>query len=180
MTTTAPVRRSRTGSIVLLVLGAVLVLAGPVLGVIAGTLSMIPTSLSVAGSAADVRPEATIPLDAGKKIYLLAPVPQLGQISHEDCTATAPDAEAAVVFEPASALNTLVDGTTYESFASITPTVAGDYTIACDTTVPVVTAPAFDLAGLFGPFLWLTLTGILVGIAGLIMVIVGIARVARA
>jgi hypothetical protein len=176
MTAIAPARRPRTGSIVLLVIGAVLVLAGPIIGIIAGSLAMIPTSLNISTSAADVRAEATIPLDAGKTIYLLAPVPQLGQIAHEDCTATAPDAEATVAFEPASALNTLVDGTTYESFASITPAGSGDYTVACDTTVPVVTAPPFDLAGIFGPFPWLTL----VGVAGLVMVIVGIVRITRA
>ncbi len=157
-----------------------LLIAGPILGIVAGSLSIIPARLSIDASATDVGPSATIPLEAGKRIYLLAPVPELEQISHEDCTATFSGGDATVAFEPASALNTLVNATTYESFASITAATGGDYTLTCDTTAPVVTAPPFDLAGIFGPFLWLTLAGILVGVAGLVLLVIGIVRVARA
>jgi hypothetical protein len=177
--TRARARRSRAGGVVLIVIGTVLLIGGPILGVVTGGLAMIPAGLDLAENTRSVQPETSIALENGKQLYLLAPAAQLSQVSDQDCAADVSGIQVEIRSEPAGTLRTFVHDTAYKSFASFIAPRAGDYTISCDTTVPLVTAPPFSLLGLFGPFLWLTLTGIGLGIGGLATIIIGIVRVIR-
>ncbi|WP_159498844.1 hypothetical protein [Microbacterium sp. 18062] len=178
----APTRRPRTGAIIVLVIGAILTVTGPIFGVLAGSFAMIPGALDLADNTIEVSPTGTITLGDGESVYLLGPVADLDQLDHESCTATGPNDEpATVVFAPASALNTLVSGTRYESFAQVTASTAGTYDITCQTGgIPVVTAPPFTLGGLIGPLAWWSIAGIAVSLIGIVMVIIGIVRLAPA
>lgn len=174
-------RPSRAGAIITLVLGAVLTIFGPILGILLGSFALVPQAFGLAEHTAHVAPTATVELDAGESVFLLAPVADLSAVDHGDCTAEAGGgAAAAVAFEPASALNTLVDGARYESFASVTADEAGSYTLACDTSVDVITAPPFEFGSFLGPFGWWSAGGLLVSLAGIVLVIVGIVRLTRA
>lgn len=177
----APPRKTRSGAIIVLVIGAVLTITGPIFGVLAGSFAMIPTALDIAGDTAAVSPNGTVNLDPGESVYLLAPVAELDQLDHETCTATGPDGgPVTVAYAPATALNTLVGGIRYESFAQLSATTTGPHDITCPTDgIPVVAAPRFTLGGLFGPFAWWSIGGIAVSLIGVVMVIVGIVRLAR-
>lgn len=177
-----PSGRTRTGAIITLVIGAILTIGGPVLGVLTGSLAMIPGALDLADHTAQVAPAATIALEEGNSVFLLAPVPDLEHIDYEMCTATGPDETSALVkYEPATALNTLVDGTRYESFARVTAVAAGPQTIACpdSSDIPVIAAPPFRLGEVFGPLAWGSIAGLVVSLAGVLMAIVGIVKLAR-
>lgn len=177
----APPRKRRTGAIITLIIGATLAIAGPIFGVLAGSFATIPSALETADHMAEVSPTGAITLNAGESVYLLAPVTELEHVDHEVCTASGPDGEAeTVAFAPASALNTLVNGTRYESFAQITATSAGSLSITCQTDdFPVITAPPFTLEGLFGPLAWGSIGGVAVSLIGVALVIIGIVRLAR-
>jgi len=180
-TPTSPgTRRRLRGPVLLLVIGAMAALGGPIVGVLTGSLALVPGVWRQISDVTEIQPTGTRHLEAEEKIYLLAPVAQLADVTHEDCTATSDRGPAEVVFAPATALNTLVDGTRYESFASITAPTAGEYTITCRADdVSVVAAPEFNFRTVFGPFLWLTVAGLVVAVAGVVMIIVGIVRLAR-
>lgn len=178
---TTPTRSPRTGAIIVLVIGAILTITGPVFGILAGSFAMIPGALDIADSTTEISPAGTVALEAGESVYLLGPVANLDQLDHESCTVVGPDDEpATVAFAPASALNTLVDGTRYEAFAQLTASTAGAYDITCQTSsIPVVTAPPFTLGGLLGPLAWWSIAGIALSLIGIVMVIIGIVRLAR-
>ncbi|MEV0393235.1 hypothetical protein [Polymorphospora rubra] len=176
--------RSRTGAIIALILGAILTISGPVLGVLVGSLALVPSALSYADSTTRLAPTGTVELDPGKSVFLLAPVADLEHADHQTCRAhTGNGVEATVTYEPASALNTLVSGTRYESFGRVTATARGEYTITCEADVDVVAAPPFHLFEVFGPLARWTAGGIalsLIGVIGMIGVIVGIVGISRA
>lgn len=184
MTTQAPypqtVRRpSRTGAIITLVIGAVLTVCGPVLGILIGSFALVPSALGVAGDTARLAPTATVQLDADESVFLLARVVDLEVADAGDCTAEAVDGVAAAIsYEPASALNTLSGGARYESFARVTADEAGTYTLACDTGIDVIAAPPFEFGSFLGPLGWWTAGGLLVSVIGIVLVIVGIVRLA--
>lgn len=178
--------RSRTGAIVALVIGAVLTVCGPVLGILIGSFALVPHALGYADNTAHLAPTATVQLDASESVFLLTKVADLEAIDHSDCTAEAGDGTTATVsYEPASALNTLANGTRYESFARATVDEQGTYTLSCDTSVDVITAPPFELGSFFepgsflGPLGWWSAGGLLVSLAGIVLVIIGIVRVTR-
>ena len=177
----APERRTAVGAIVALVIGAILTIAGPVLGVLAGSLAVIPGALETAARTIEVSPSGEVSLDAGESLYLLAPVADLERVTHQDCTASdSRGGTAPIAFAPASALNTLVDGERYESFARLTAASAGPQLITCRVDgVPVVGAPPFAAAPFFGPLLGWSVGGIAVAVVGVALVIVGIVRLAR-
>ncbi len=170
---------SRAGAIVTLVIGAVLTIFGPILGILIGSFALVPQALGLADNTAHVAPTATVELDTGESVFLLAPVADLSAVDHSDCTAETRDSTtAAISYEPASALNTLVNGTRYESFARVTAEEAGTYTLSCDTNVDVISAPPFEFGSFLGPFGWWTAGGLLVSVVGIVLVIVGIVRLA--
>jgi hypothetical protein len=172
-----PRTRSRTGGIVALVIGAVLTVCGPVLGILIGSFALVPSALGYAEDTARLAPTAIVELDAGESVYLLAPVADLGAADHGACRAEARDGSAATVsHEPASALNVHADGSRYESFARVTADERGAYTLSCDADVDVIAAPPFELGSFFGPFGWWTAGGLLVSLVGIDPVIVGIVR----
>lgn len=174
--------RPRTGATITLVIGGILTITGPVLGILAGSIAMIPGALDLAAETAPVAPTATVTLDHDESVYLLAPVAELENIDHEMCAATGPDdTDALVSYAPASALNTIVRGTRYESFARVTAASTGAQEITCPATtgVPVVTAPPFSLGGLIGPLARWSIAGVVVSLAGVPMVIIGIIQLAR-
>lgn len=177
----APPRRPRTGAVVTLVIGAILTITGPIFGVLAGSLAMIPVALETAEYTMEVSPTGTVVLGAGESVYLLAPVAELEHVDHEACVASGPDGDVATMaFAPAGALNTLVNGTRYESFAQITATVAGSQNITCQTDdIPVITAPPVTLGGLLEPLAWWSIGGVAVSVIGIVMVIIGVVRLAR-
>ncbi|MGO2665470.1 hypothetical protein [Mycetocola reblochoni] len=177
----APTRRPRTGAIIVLVIGAILTITGPIFGVLAGSFAIIPGALDLAENTTEVSPTGTITLSDSESVYLLAPVADLAHLDHESCTATGPDEKPATVgFAPASSLNTLVSGTRYESFAQLTASTAGTYDITCQTDgIPVINAPPFTLGGLMGPLAWWSIAGIVISLIGIVMVIIGIVRLAR-
>lgn len=170
----------RTGAIITLVIGAILMISGPILGVLAGAFSMIPTAIEVGDNIAEISPTATVTLETQESVYLLAPVAELEHLDHGACAAHGPDGDAAgVTFAPASALNILVKGQRYESFAQVTATTTGHHTITCETDdIPVVAAPPFTV-GIFGTFAWWTIGGIIISVIGVALVIIGIVRLAR-
>lgn len=173
-------RPSRAGAIVTLVIGAVLTIFGPILGILIGGFALVPQALGLADNTAHVAPTATVELDAGESVFLLAPVADLSAVDHSDCTAEAGEGRTATVaFEPASALNTLVDRARYESFARVTADEPGSYTLACDTSIDVITAPPFEPGSFLGPLGWWSAGGLLVSLAGIVLVIVGIVRLTR-
>ncbi|GAB3061169.1 hypothetical protein [Sediminivirga luteola] len=180
-----PGTRARSGSasrgIVLIVVGAVLFLAGPVAGVLGGSAAMVPSSLSVAGSTVEVGTTTTLTLQEGERIVLLAPRGQLADVSASDCAVTAPDgtAQAGPDREPASTLNTMVSGETYESFAGFTASAAGAYELSCRTDVPVVAMPPVSALGMLSPMLWGAAAGLLGSVSGLVLLVLGLVRMAR-
>ncbi|GAB3618566.1 hypothetical protein GCM10027416_31230 [Okibacterium endophyticum] len=178
---TAQPRRPRTGAIATLIIGAILTITGPIFGVLAGSFAMVPGALGIADDTAEVSPTGTVTLDAGESVYLLVPVASLENVSHESCTATGPEgAVTTVAFAPASALNTLVSGSRYESFALVTATERGPQSITCATeNTPVVAAPPFMVEALLGPLAWWSIGGLAVSIVGVVMVIIGIVGIAR-
>lgn len=175
-----PRARSRAGAIVALVIGAVLTISGPVLGILIGSFALVPQALGYGENTAHLDPTATIELDADESILLLAPVADLEQADHGACIAEASESTAAnISYEPASTLNTLVNGTRYESFGRVTADEPATYTLTCDTTVDVIAAPPFELGSFFGPLGWWTAGGLLVSLAGIVLAIIGIVRLAR-
>lgn len=169
--------RSRAGAIVALVIGAVLTVSGPVLGILIGSLTLVPQALGYAENTAHLSPTATVELDVGDSIFLLAPVADLELADHNACTAEASDDTTATIsYEPASALNTHANGTRYESFARATADEPGTYTLSCDVETDVIAAPPFELGSFFGPLGWWTAGGLLVSLAGIVLAIVGIVR----
>lgn len=173
-------RPSRAGAIITLVIGAVLTIFGPILGILIGSFALVPQALGLAENTAHVAPTATVDIDAGESVFLLAPVADLEAIAHSDCTAEAGDGTAATVSsEPASALNTLANGARYESFARVTADGPGSYTLSCDTSVDVIVAPPFEFGSFLGPLGWWTASGLLVSLVGIVLVIIGIVRVTR-
>lgn len=116
-----PRARSRAGAIVALVIGAVLTISGPVLGILIGSFALVPQALGYGENTAHLDPSATVELDADESILLLAPVADLEQADHGACTVEASkSAVANISYEPASTLNTLANGTRYESFGRVT------------------------------------------------------------
>lgn len=173
-------RPSRAGAIVTLVIGAVLTISGPILGILIGSFALVPQALGLAENTAHVAPTATIDLDAGESVFLLTKVADRKAIAHSDCAAEAGDGTAATVsYEPASALNTLAHGTRYESFARVTADEPGTYTVSCDTSVDVITAPPFEFGSFLGPLGWWSAGGLLVSLVGIVLVIIGIVRLTR-
>lgn len=172
-------RPSRTGAIITLVIGAILTITGPIFGVLAGAFSMVPAAIEVGDNTAEISPSGIVALDAEASVFLLAPVAELEHLNHDICSVTGPNGEAAPVsFAPASALNTLVNGQRYESFAQVTAATTGPHDITCDTdSIPVVAVPPFT--GLFGTFAWWPIGGLAVSLIGVVLVIIGIVRVAR-
>lgn len=169
--------RSRTGAIVALVIGAVLTVCGPVLGILIGSFALVPQALGYADTTAHLAPTATVELDAGESLFLLTKVADLEAIDYSDCTAEAGEGTTVTVsYEPASALNTLANGTRYESFARVTADEQGTYTLFCDTSVGVITAPPFEFGSFLGPLGWWTAGGLLVSLAGIVLVIIGVVR----
>lgn len=177
----APDRRTPVGAIVILVIGAILTIAGPVLGVLAGSLAVIPGALETAARTVEVSPSGEVSLAAGESLYLLAPVADLERVTHDDCSASDPrGVTVPIAFAPASALNTLVDGERYESFAQLTAESSGPHVITCHAGgVPVVGAPPFPATTFFGPLLGWSVGGIAVAVVGVALVIVGIVRLVR-
>lgn len=177
----APPRKPRTGAIITLIIGAILTVSGPILGVLAGSFAMIPGTLEVVGGSTQVSPTGIVALDADESVYLLAPVGDLERVDQDACTVSGPDGETTTVaFAPASALNTLVGWERYESFALVTATVTGAHDITCQTDdIPVITAPPFNLDEMFGPLAWWSLIGIVVSLIGVVTVIIGIVRLTR-
>lgn len=175
-----PATRSRAGAIVALVIGALLTVAGPVLGILIGSFWMVPVAIGYGESTVVVTPSATVDLDAGASVLLLAPVAELEGLDAPTCTARAAGGPAAdVSFEPATALNTMAGGVRYESFARVTAVTSDAYTIACDTSVKVIAAPPFALGDFFGPLVWWTIGGLGASVVGIALVIVGIVGVTR-
>lgn len=80
-------RPSPAGAIVTLVIGAVLTVFGPILGILIGSFALVPQALGLADNTAHVAPTATVELDAGESVFLLAPVADLEAIDHSACTA---------------------------------------------------------------------------------------------
>lgn len=170
----------RSGAIVPLVVGAVLTVCGPVLGILLGSFFLVPSALGYAGNIAHLAPTAAVEFDDGESVFLLAPVADLAAADHSVCAAEAGDAGVArISYEPASALNTFANGTRYESFARVTAEAPGLYRLACDTGIDVIAAPPFDVGSFFGPLGWWTAGGFLVSLAGIVLVIVGIVRTDR-
>lgn len=66
-------RPSRAGAIVTLVIGAVLTIFGPILGILIGSFALVPQALGLAENTAHVAPTATVQPDAGESVFLLAP-----------------------------------------------------------------------------------------------------------
>ncbi|WP_058234884.1 hypothetical protein [Devriesea agamarum] len=167
-----------TKYIVTLIIGAFLTVCGPGLGVLIGTISLVPSAFGSAKHS-QLSPSTSIDLDAGESVFLLVPVAELEFANYRECTAKASDGvEAAVSYQPASALNTIANGTRYESFGSITAEKAGTYTVSCGTQKNVIMAPPFDIGFIFGPFGWWTAGGFLVSLGGIVMVIISIVRLA--
>ncbi|TXK34873.1 hypothetical protein [Nonomuraea sp. C10] len=178
-----PPAQHGTRAIIALVLGAILTISGPVLGVLAGSLATVPQAIDYVDNTIRIGPAGTVELDAGESVFLLAPVGDLEHADYRTCRAHTGEDEAAVSYEPASALNTLVNGARYESFARVTATIGGEYTITCDAGVDVVAAPPFHGAEVFEPFAWWTAGGIvlsLLGVVGVILGIVGLTRTRQA
>lgn len=174
------VDRPRTRAIVALVIGAILTVAGPMLGVLAGGVALIPIALNAAGDTTRVTPSGSVDLDEGEHVLLLAPVADLEHADAALCTAQGPSAgEARVTFEPATALNTRVDGTRYESFARVTAAESGPQAISCDTGIDVVAAPPFELSQAMTPLAWGAVGGIVFSLVGIALVIIGIVRLNR-
>ncbi|MGP5220764.1 hypothetical protein [Arthrobacter rhombi] len=168
---------SRTRAIITLLIGAVLTVFGPIAGILIGSFALITPALGLADTIAHLTPTASIELDAGQSVFLLTPVAYLENADNHDCTAIADaNVTATVGYEPASALNTHTDGIRYESFARITADEPGTYTVACDSTVDVITAPPFELGSFFGPLGWSTAGGVLVSLVGIVLAIIGIVR----
>lgn len=141
-----PPPKPRTGTIVTLIIGAILTVCGPALGVLIGSFSLIPTPFGNAEHS-QLSPSTFIELRAGESIFLLIPVAELKSADHQECTAEASDASGvAVSYQPSSALNTHVNGTRYESFAGITADKAGTYTVSCGTQTSVITAPPLSFS----------------------------------
>ncbi|MFD0560524.1 hypothetical protein FB566_3821 [Stackebrandtia endophytica] len=180
MTDTSTRPHSHTRAIILTVVGGLLVLGGPMLGGLLGSFALIPGAFNSVQQVARVDPTATITLEAGERVYLLAPATRLGEIDHSDCVIESAPQSTEVEFAAASRLNTRADGLHYESFGIVTARQAGAYTINCAATeVPVVTAPPFELATFFGPLLWTTVGGLVLAAGGVVMVIIGIVRFSR-
>ncbi|WP_156890436.1 hypothetical protein [Gordonia shandongensis] len=172
--------RSRTGAIVALVIGAALTVSGPVIGILIGSFALVPHALGYGENAAHLAPTATIEIDADDSVLLLAPVADLVHAAHGGCTgATADGAVADISYEPAGTLNTLVNGTRYESFARVTAGEPGTYTLACHTPVDVIAAPTFELGTVVGTLGWRTAGGLIVSVPGVVLAIIGTVRLAR-
>lgn len=172
-----PPARSRTTAILALVIGGVLTVFGPIIGILIGSFALITPALGLADTTTRLTPTASIELDAGQSVFLLVPVADLEHAGYQSCTAsTDGDVTATVGYEPASALNTLANGTRYESFARVTADTHGIYTLSCDTTVDVITAPPFEIGTFFGPLGSWTAAGLVVSLVGIVLAIIGIVR----
>lgn len=172
--------RPRTGAIVTLVIGAVLTVCGPILGLLVGSFALVPSAIGYGESTARLAPTATVDLDAGDSVLLLTPLAALEHADHSACSAGAGDGtEATVSPERASALNTHANGIRYESFARVTADERGAYTLSCDTDIDVIAAPPFEPGSFLGPLAWWTTGGLVVSLIGIVLTIVGIVRLTR-
>ncbi|MBK0421829.1 hypothetical protein JD292_07055 [Leucobacter sp. CSA2] len=176
----APAPRNRVGAIITLIVGSILVVFGPALGLTIGGLSLIPTALDFAGQVERVHPSTPIEIPAGGEILLLAPEKAVASIDPSACAVTGDAATAAVAEAPRTSLNTLVNGTNYVSFAQVSSEQGGSVRIDCATTADVLTAPPFPVGSVLGPLGWWTLAGVGLSVVGIVLVIVGIVRLVRA
>ena len=164
----------------MLVAGAVLIVVGPIVGLLTGSFALIPVALDFGDHTAELDPTGTVTLDGGESVYLLAPVSDLEWADHTDCTArTADGVNAAVEFAPASELNTMADGARYESFAHVKATEAGDYTLECANEITVITAPPFPFEFFFGVLTGWVGVGTLASLVGIVLTIIGIVHLVR-
>lgn len=167
---------SRTGAITALVIGAVLLVVGPVLGVLIGSFAMIPPALDTATQVVSVSPSGTVDLRRGASVYLMAPEAATPGIGADACVAsTEAGTSLPVAAAPSRAWTTSFSGERYRSFATVTAAEAGMVTITCaDARVPVMTMPAFNPGALLRPLAWWALGGTITGVVGLVLLILGI------
>jgi hypothetical protein len=183
----APVKsHTKTGAIVTLVVGAILMIGGPILGGLAGGGVIM---LGFYNSTVPLSPIATVEIAADDSLILMAPVPDLDHVGYRSCQATTDTGVPATVtyepagtlnmtYDPTSVLNTLV-GKRYESFGRITATTAGTYTVSCETDVAVALAPPITASQIVKlTLLWMG-AGFVLSLIGMVLTIIGIVRVTR-
>ena len=177
--TTPPPRKPRTGAVVTIVIGIVLLIGGPITGVIGGAVSVVPQGIHYAESVSPVNPTATVDLDSGGTAVLLSPTNVVATVTPAMCTARSANGSLATVSADWSSYTITTNGAEYKSFARVTALASGETTITCDTSAPVVVAPALKFRELLGSFAWWLLGGAAVAVVGLAVLIVGILRLRR-
>lgn len=172
---------SKAVPITAVVIGAVLLVIAPVLGLLIGSFAMIPPALDTAAQVVSASPSGTVELRRGASVYLMAPESATPAIEPAECVATAEDGTRLPVdAAPAGAWGTRFGDDYFRSFAKVTAAEAGIVTITCaDARSPVMTAPAFSPEVLLRPFAWWAIGGLVAGVIGLVLTIVGIVGLVR-
>lgn len=176
-----PRRRASSGAITMLVVGIVLFVIGPVLGILSGTFSLAAKAIDYESSIVDIAPVGTVDLADNERAFLLAPSDAIPAVGHSACSAAMRSGAPAQVtaVSPRSFVGLSWRGR-YEAFAQVSATEPGQVTIRCDTAgIPVVSARSLDPGEFLAPLLWWTVGGFGAAAIGLVLGIVGLVGVVR-
>ena len=170
-----------SGLVVLLV-GVVLVIAG-----IVGSISTVANLFAGLGPPRTTPTEFTQTFDAGTTyaVYEQATSgsgttgdPYLGSVTPGDITVTAPDGSSVPVTEAPSFSQTYTNSSrTFVVVATFDPPVSGAYDVSVSTEgATVVVAPSITVLGRSLPWLALAGVGFVLGLAGIVVLVVGVVR----
>ncbi|WP_156890428.1 hypothetical protein [Gordonia shandongensis] len=171
--------RSKTGPIVMIVLGVLLLLGGPLGGLIGGA---VHTASQAVRYSDDITPieTADLRLDDGDTAILFAEADQISKVGIEFCHARTLTGDAAQITPVADSFMSIsAHGHDYRSFARITATGDGVQHIECATDANVYVAPPAPFEGFLRAFGWWIAGGLVVALVGLGLLITGIVGLSR-
>lgn len=168
---------SRTGAVVTLVLGILVMIGGPVIG-FAVMMNSIGSIVDSAVDGQSITNDSTVTLDANTSygVYLGSSADAADTL---DCTITGPSGANL----PTSQASIEIFGTAVDyPGVEFTTQESGEHLISCTANVPVnsltVSSP-IDFDGLLSGTVWL-LAGLAIGFVGFVVMIVGIILLVRA
>jgi hypothetical protein len=171
-------RPRRTGPIVMIVVGALLMILGPIIGIVAAASAGMDTFNEIANDGATVENGGTVSLPAGVDRVVYS---ESGEVSSFSCDIVDPAGQA-VSTRGAEGDGQDVDGGTIVPGVAFTTTEAGSYTVDCglpaEASQTLLVAPPLDFGGLLGAGV-AVLVGLGAGFLGLVLLIIGIVWLVR-
>lgn len=171
----APPRKRR--GIVPLVIGLVLLIVIAPVVAIGGVVWSLGSLVSDQASGPEVLSSGSeqVSISANEMIIVYVPSEDASQTT---CTATATD-QGAITVVPTSGSVTFGDGSTYEQTIGVAAGSDATVTVDCEgTDAPAYLGP-YSLFSVAGPLLIGPVIGVLAGLAGLVLVVVGIVKLVQ-